>query len=116
MKKSKYERMNKSTKTKWLKALRSDKYRQGVGALRFETDDCTEENSAHQVYVEHCCLGVLCEVTKKRRRTWADLGMLPPKYLKDFNLSEEVQSKLADFNDESRWSFKRIANWIEKNL
>jgi hypothetical protein len=44
--------MNKKTKNKWLKALKSGKYIQGSGLLR-------EERAG---IVCHCCLGVLADV------------------------------------------------------
>jgi hypothetical protein len=44
--------MNKRVKTKWLKALRSGKYKQGRGQLRTPDD-------------RFCCLGVLCDLYAK---------------------------------------------------
>ena len=41
--------MNPEVKTKWVEALRSDKYEQGFGVLRTKTD-------------KFCCLGVLCDL------------------------------------------------------
>ena len=38
-------------KARWVAALRSGKYKQGIGALR-DTDDT------------YCCLGVLCDIVK----------------------------------------------------
>lgn len=40
--------MNKSVATKWVKALRSGKYKQGYKHLRRDN--------------KYCCLGVLCEI------------------------------------------------------
>ncbi len=40
--------ISKELVTEWVKALRSGKYKQGEGSLRYEG--------------KHCCLGVLCEV------------------------------------------------------
>jgi len=42
--------MNQEIKTKWVAALRSGNYKQGTGYL--ERNGC------------HCCLGVLCEISK----------------------------------------------------
>ena len=44
--------MKKNIANKWIKALRSGKYKQGTGSLK------TKEG-------KYCCLGVLCEITKK---------------------------------------------------
>lgn len=44
--------MKKEIRNKWLKALRSGKFKQGQGALR-------------TVGTGHCCLGVLCEVYRQ---------------------------------------------------
>lgn len=41
---------------KWIKALRSNKYKQGKMALRTQTRHGT---------VRHCCLGVLCDLYNK---------------------------------------------------
>jgi hypothetical protein len=116
--------MNKEIKAKWLEALRSGRYKQGIGFLR------TEEN-------EFCCLGLLCEV----------IGLEPEKeegevfYRYDGcfgSLSLDVQKKcgvkghsarlsmgvrfgsrsvwtLADLNDEGM-SFAQIADVIEKQF
>lgn len=64
---------------KWVKALRSKKYKQGKHVLKKKTP-----NNA----VEHCCLGVLCEMYNEqkareqkkipiRKATKAQLGGLP---------------------------------------
>jgi hypothetical protein len=45
--------MDPELKKAWLDALRSDKYKQGTGAL----------TEIRQEAVYHCCLGVLCELT-----------------------------------------------------
>lgn len=45
--------MNKTIKSRWVKALRSGKYTQGTGYLKESQPDGT---------ANHCCLGVLCEL------------------------------------------------------
>lgn len=45
--------MKKEVAKKWIKALRSGKYKQGQGTLK-------QYNTRGQV--QHCCLGVLCEL------------------------------------------------------
>ena len=46
--------MNKQLKSKWIKALRSGKYKQGFGRLKQRND------TNHRP--EYCCLGVLREL------------------------------------------------------
>ncbi len=47
--------MNQRIKEMWVKALKSDEYIQGQGALRKVMDGITG----------HCCLGVLCDIHSK---------------------------------------------------
>lgn len=123
--------MNKIIKTKWVKALRSGKYKQGKGALKKNGN--------------FCCLGVLCDLYIKEYKTakWEEkefpinkrIAFLHPR----LNIEEDavlpmVVSKwaglrnntspsniktskgdLTDLNDTST-SFKRIATIIEKEL
>ncbi len=51
--------MNAEIKKSWTAALRSGKYRQGQGRLRSELDG----------QLEHCCLGVLCELHSEQSGT-----------------------------------------------
>jgi len=102
--------MNKKLKTKWVKALRSGKYEQGSFALK------AEDNS-------FCCLGVLCDVygcewtgayvklkgTKEKQRSYFN-----DEGLKKVGLTNDQQCKLMHFNDQKRWSFKKIASYIER--
>lgn len=99
--------MKKAIAMKWVKALRSGKYKRGIGQLKTERG--------------HCCLGVLCEVLGLERGTWNS----------DWGLSFEAQKKsgmkscdgtihslgtdLATLNDMRGGSFKEIAKVIEKN-
>ena len=48
--------MKSTIAQKWIKALRSNKYKQGKMALRTKTRHGT---------VRHCCLGVLCDLYNK---------------------------------------------------
>jgi len=73
--------MNKRIKTKWVKALRSGKYKKGVGQLAQTFYD--KENMFH--HETFCCLGVLCDLydkEKKQERSWNE------EYV---GLPEEVQ-------------------------
>lgn len=114
--------MDERIKKLWVDALRSGEYKQGTGAL------CTTSFGI----VEHCCLGVLCELAiedgvslpKFERNNhvlfdgmdatlpesvvdWADLDCENPEV--DGALS------LAEYNDDGS-SFFRIADLIEENL
>ena len=98
-------------KRKWIKALRSGRYKQGQEFL-------LKDN-------RYCCLGVLCKVLRK------DIAQSKPKngeetlsgeLLKLTGLTSEQQNKLADMNDSitrddgRNTSFKEIADYIEENL
>jgi hypothetical protein len=115
--------MNKEWKEKWIKALRSGKYRQAREAL----------NSSEGM----CCLGVLGDLAVKAEKAeWIEEGYeidkflvpigdisnglnsyLPASMASDlFGLTEKEQVTLADMNDGDGLSFKQIANYIEENL
>ena len=99
--------MNKAIMKKWVKALRSGKYKHTKGQLQDVTG--------------YCCLGVLCEISGKDYQPgggalpdevmcWAgmagDMGTLPGKNRKHVDLPE--------LNDKANYSFKSIANVIER--
>lgn len=115
--------MDQALKTKWVEALRSGKYRQGIGQLRNSSD-------------EYCCLGVLCDIlgTKWRKDDGVSDNFMSvpwhgkPKYA---TLPTEIRNKygLRDIEDElvnlndgieelgiPGKSFNEIADWIEVNL
>ena len=132
--------MKKTVATKWIKALRSGKYKQGRRLLR-TTDD------------KFCCLGVLCDVMKipcweypkinaddqslvyhfgekaDSKKTYA--GLLPPMAINKAGMksedgtfcSEEERNTfkkkygavtLVGMNDSGK-TFEEIANVIEEN-
>lgn len=123
--------MNKRVKRKWLKALRSGQYWQGIDQLV----NCSPNKDSF------CCLGVLTNLYCEERNLdfesranvldvaapevvsrWADI----PEW--DGSADGSTQAILAGMNDgfppdivvrsgeAKRKSFKQIANWIEKNL
>ena len=105
--------MNKAIKAKWIRALRSGKYRQARMALR-----CVRRDGP-----TYCCLGVLCNVIdpkgweKDIGGVWH--GCAGELYLKDrdpIGLSADHQRKLVKLNDNDRATFGVIARWIEENL
>jgi hypothetical protein len=121
--------MKKSTANKWVKALRSGKYKQGEGHLR----SVNKKGKA-----SYCCLGVLAKVNKVdsnfidyndllhvrdireqcgiANRCGAAINEDGDQVYPGFKVKgtyKEFKS-LADANDEGV-SFKAIARWIEKN-
>ena len=133
--------MNKTIATKWVKALRSGKYKQADNYL------CQISSKG----IKYCCLGVLTEIYQaeqiaKKKKT------LPAKIVKMYknapfdvvkygngkSSAEELplavqrwadmDGRLGEFDDEGAgdfgslshmndagYSFKKIANFIEKN-
>lgn len=104
---------------KWITALRSGKYKQGKGQLMLVEDSG----------IEHCCLGVLCEVAKKNgiiSRYYGVNGGLPQKLAKfmdmdtagQLNVDIAGEHSLVDLNDggyeKNSKSFKFIATLLEK--
>lgn len=117
--------MKKAIADKWIKALKSGKYKQGVYALK------SEDN--------YCCLGVLCDIAIKEDPSlgrwqsgafftkdnafigglppavmrWSgvknDGGVIPKKVSTHFNLET-----LAGLNDSGKYSFKDIAKVIKR--
>lgn len=113
---------------KWVKALRSGKYKQGFCQLRRGDS--------------YCCLGVLCEVLKvpkKQHRVergfsvgrgysygtsdYSHAGQLPGVAMELSGIKSEFGSirfpkgviSLATLNDNRKRSFKHIAAYIERN-
>lgn len=103
--------MNKVYKKKWLKALRSGKYRQTLqGCL---VNKKTSINGKETI-TGYCCLGVLCDVTDTKQKRQE--SYLTKQSLSKFGFSDSIQRKLASMNDGGHYNFRRIADWISKNL
>lgn len=123
--------MNARIKARWLKALRSGKYRQGTGHLKKTT--ITGE-------ARHCCLGVLCELAMRSKviapsvaahdgisrihQFDGNTGFLPlsviewaglTDYDPDVSTKQGLATCLSHLNDSGK-SFKQIANIIEQQL
>jgi hypothetical protein len=115
-------------KQKWVKALKSGKYKQGHGTLK--------EIDANR-HAKYCCLGVLADTqgVKWEKHLDGDDARVP--YLNDhrisrddastgflangmFGLSNAVQEKLANMNDGAaglkKYTFKEIVKYIEQEL
>jgi hypothetical protein len=100
--------LSKSLKARWVKALRSGKFKQGYKQLVTEDEDGE---------LSHCCLGVLCEISKmvqKKCPDWRELTNIDEANGGSIVLDEQTQNKLADLNDKRGWGFKRIASYIER--
>lgn len=134
--------MKKTLKRLWVKALRSEEYRQGTGTLA--TTSLIDGELA-EFPTEFCCLGVLCDVAfddwwyEERvdnsynehsilvpaKRTWhfgrgnterhKNAALLSPAMLKKVGLTSQQQDVLAKMNDAGS-TFERIAEWIDLNL
>lgn len=102
--------MNQEIKAKWLEALRSGRYKQGVGCLRSDKD-------------EYCCLGVLCDVVAPEQwnyedkllcYTHANAAFFPGDNIKQkIKLPLMIQEFLSGKNDGGD-NFHEIAEYIEK--
>jgi hypothetical protein len=111
--------MKKSVMEKWVKTLRSGRYKQGQDALK-------------NIHREYCCLGVLCNISKtgkwSKKPEYYGLGLdylntngtgtLPEKVKKWAGMNSRTGlfsgNSLIDLNDTGK-SFKEIADVIEKN-
>ena len=130
--------MKQNIMKKWIKALRSGKFKQGIGMLK-------QFNSKGQA--RHCCLGVLCELyneemKKNHKKTLSEkicdnafgsqygyttfngVADSLPERVSDwsgigtsfgrFYGKDTLPEALADLNDSGR-KFNTIANIIETN-
>lgn len=124
--------MKKTIAEKWVKALRSGKYKQGQEVLH-------NNKGGKDTY---CCLGVLCDLYQQDRRSkkkkmldvdnkWGTITYdgkdtyLPDVVIKwagmktcggTWDIEDEEIGNLIYLNDDKRSSFKRIADIIEKNV
>ena len=104
------QKLPEDIKTKWLEALRSGEYKQGVKQLH------------NSIYNTYCCLGVLghiCGYTNEKLATnsvlWGGDYENVPKIVQGAWWDNEVVNILTQMNDAGQ-SFLDIANWIEENL
>lgn len=109
--------MNKKVKEKWIKALRSGKYKQTrMGVLR------TKRNA-------FCCLGVLCDVVDPKSWQKKDSNAYDDHYSHQghdtwptnsitgkLGITPDTVITLVKLNDDAHYSFNKIADWVEKNL
>jgi hypothetical protein len=115
---------------KWVKALRSGKYKKGQGQLAI-LKDSEDDNSKR---VKYCCLGVLCDLYAKETgikwdgdlfeeesgalpkavMKWAGLKSDDPHVLKEEN--GHGNSSAAELNDQTEptVSFNKLADLLVK--
>lgn len=119
----KYEKLPLAFKTRWVKALRSKKFIQGENDLKSWPDTIWVGYAGQ---IKHCCLGVACEIVGAKIRFEKSPSFIQndgsrtikgitkiPKSLRGESITA---TKLAKMNDSGKWSFKRIASWIERTL
>ena len=105
-------KMRKYVKDKLVAALRSGKYKHCIYNLK-DGNGC------------FCPMGVLCylyrgaswELREGRYYFWGQrCGMPQDRILEWAHISNDDVHTIIMLNDEKTYSFKRMANWIEKNL
>ena len=111
--------MKAEVKEKWVKTLRSRKFKQ--------TQEYLKRDFGNGKF-GHCCLGVLHEIdggnwhtnkygdvcTGSRNRINSDVAYLRGKFTR--GLSKNEMEQLVELNDDQGKKFYQIANWIEKNI
>lgn len=87
--------MKKKIAEKWVKALRSGKYKQGRHALKYKTKAGV---------TRHCCLGVLCELYQKEHKRKLKTKVEPG--------TEELKgNKVTKFKDCNGTLPEEVMNW-----
>lgn len=121
--------MKPELKQRWVEALRSGKYEQGIHYLKLDANGTSQ----------YCCLGVLCEIAGKKLvpggkeehgatgdevqvygvRVKTESGLystatqIPAsKTLEQLGLNSNVATSLAEINDDGT-NFEEIAKYIE---
>ena len=96
-------------KKKWVDALRSGKYRQSRGALKGQRG--------------YCCLGVLASLAgvedeKLKKYSGDPLNNFGIELPVHANKRERADTEtcLISLNDDAHYSFKKIADWVERYL
>ncbi len=108
---------------RWIEALRSGTYQQGRNMLRTE-------------FGTYCCLGVACSLLDNtlwsretvrigsESRSGYNYGNeedcspteLPNFVLKAIGITDKTQADLIELNDDERFTFDQIADWLEDNV
>jgi len=107
-KKVTYPKMDRNFKRRWLRALRSGKFKQTRKRLKGPRG--------------FCCLGVACEIAKPgtdwktERHPYALSEQLSVGFASKIKLDEAAENKLIALNDSGHYNFDKIADFIEENL
>lgn len=105
--------MDAELKKKWIRALRSGKYKQGRYRLYSNFTD------------SYCCLGLLCDLldrTKWQKDEWDYWAWgnredaLPETVRRKVKLSPKQQGSLIRMNDQEGKTFSEIADYIKEHL
>lgn len=108
--------LDKEIAEKWVAALRSGEYKQGIGVLY---------NKRNNTF---CSLGVLGAVCGNDLKDMTSMGILssiidnkvPNHIMKQLNgnspTSITLSGRLINLNDRTKKSFCEIADWIEENV
>jgi hypothetical protein len=113
--------VNERVKKLWVEALRSGEYKQTRGKLKHQTEDGG---------LEHCCLGVLCEIHDKEmgcEQSFKSIDGFPPPHIlqwSGFNAVNArfkventaigtVRDSISFLNDARLYTFAQIAALIE---
>lgn len=95
--------MKKDIAKKWVKALRSKKYRQATGVLK-------TKNKAGKV--SHCCLGVLCELYQQEQSKAKKPLMKTADYsAREFGYGLPRTSRVFEFADSNVSLPARVQRW-----
>ena len=108
--------MDKELKENWLAALKSGHYIKGYGALRIDRGE----------YIEHCCLGVLAEVSDLGEWSedsgndgvgsyWIGDCSYRGFFGEPVDLEFSHQERLARINDQTA-TFDQVIEYIEKEI
>jgi hypothetical protein len=113
--------MKPEIKERWVAALRSGEYEQGVGYLNIADDGVNR----------YCCLGVLCDILSDDYLDFSkhvidnktyygyakqESGVLSDYQLKIIDLKFGEAGQLIALNDTDLKSFDAIADYIEEHL
>ncbi len=109
--------MKKELREKWIQALRSGNYIQGLEYLEKASVNKDEG-------MKYCCLGVLCHVIEKdidtARRDGGDIELLNDETLEEVGLTHVQQELFSYMNDgnsgHKKRTFIEIADYILENL
>ena len=111
-------KLPKKFKAKWVKALRSGKYKKTVSQLAQK-----HEVKGEKPQYQYCVLGVAGKICGISDSVLEEYGNLDKDIVKNKNVPKIlvegeslIPDKLISMNDGGRYSFNKLADWIETNL